>query len=85
MHAINARPISQRTIHDKTLNFRCTSIIAHQQHTEHSIIMHHAMAAVDKGDSIRLASQKFGIPRSTLHDRVSGKVKMMVGVALLTT
>ena len=33
------------------------------------------MAAVDKGNSLRFASKKFGIPRSTLHDRVTGKVK----------
>ena len=35
-----------------------------------------AVAAVEKGeDSIRRAANKYGLPRSTLHDHVSGKVQ----------
>ena len=34
-----------------------------------------AIAAVHKGTSIRRAADMFGVPRSTLHDHVSGKVE----------
>ena len=34
-----------------------------------------AMAAVDNGTSIRKAAEMYGIPRSTLHDHVSGRIK----------
>ena len=34
-----------------------------------------AMAAVEQGDSLRQASEMFGVPRSTHHDRVIGKVQ----------
>jgi len=34
------------------------------------------MATVDKGESIWTAATKSNIPCSTLHDRVTGKVKM---------
>ena len=35
-----------------------------------------AVAAVEKEeDSIRRAADKYGLPRSTLHDHVSGKVQ----------
>ena len=37
--------------------------------------MEGAITAVDKGESIRRAAEKFGVPRSTLHDHVSGKVE----------
>ena len=37
--------------------------------------MSEAVADVEKGMSIRCASEKYSIPRSTLHDHVSGKVK----------
>lgn len=33
-----------------------------------------ALAAVNRGESVRRAALKFGIPKSTLEDRVSGKV-----------
>ena len=39
--------------------------------------MQKAIAAVEQGtDSIRRAAEKYGIPRSTLHDHVSGKVDL---------
>lgn len=38
--------------------------------------MEKAVASVEGGESIRRAAEKFGIPRSTLHDRTSGKVQM---------
>ncbi len=38
--------------------------------------MQKAVAAVEKqGESIRRVSEKYGIPRSTLHDHISGKVE----------
>ena len=38
--------------------------------------MQKAVAAVeDGGESIRLVSEKYGIPRSTLHDHISGRVE----------
>ena len=33
------------------------------------------MAAVEQGESLRQASQMFGVPQSTLHDRVIGRVQ----------
>ena len=37
--------------------------------------MEKAIVAVDRGESIRRAAEMFGVPRSTLHDHVSGKVE----------
>ena len=38
--------------------------------------MQRAVTAVEKqGESLRHASEKYGIPRSTLHDHISGKVE----------
>ena len=39
------------------------------------ISMIKAMTAVEHGTSLRQASELYGVPRSTLHDRVSGKVQ----------
>ena len=33
--------------------------------------MEKAVAAVEKGKSIRRSAEKYGVPQSTLHDRVS--------------
>ena len=38
--------------------------------------MEKAFAAVEKGTSIRKAAELYGVPRSTLHDRVSGRVEL---------
>ena len=38
------------------------------------ISLMNAMAAVDNGTSIRKAAEMYSIPRSTLHDHVSGKI-----------
>ena len=37
--------------------------------------MQKAMEAVEKADTIRMATEKFSVPRSSLHDRVSGRVQ----------
>jgi len=37
--------------------------------------MQNAMVAVEKGETIRIAAEKFGVPRSSLHDRVTGKIQ----------
>jgi len=38
--------------------------------------MQRAVAAVEKqGESLRHASEKYGVPRSTLHDHITGKVE----------
>ena len=36
--------------------------------------MSKAIAAVANGSSIRRAAEEYGLPRSTLHDRVAGRV-----------
>ena len=36
--------------------------------------MEHALKAVGGGMSIRRAAEEYGVPRSTLHDRVTGRV-----------
>lgn len=70
-------PVSRRTVTDRPLNPRCSTIVNQQsgEQTKHSMNIQHAMAAVDKGETIHSASKKLGIPHYTLHDRVSGKVK----------
>ena len=37
--------------------------------------MQKAMEAIEKGDTIRMAAEKFSVPQSSLHDRVSGRVQ----------
>lgn len=37
--------------------------------------LNQAFTAVEKGTSIRRAAKMFGVPRSTLHNHVSGKVE----------
>ena len=37
--------------------------------------MQKAMEAVEKADTIRMAAEKFSVPRSSLHDCVSGRVQ----------
>ena len=37
--------------------------------------MEKVIAAIDRGESIRRAAEMFGVPCSTLHDQISGKVK----------
>ena len=34
-----------------------------------------AITLVEQGTSIRYAAEKCGVPKSTLHDRVSGKIQ----------
>ena len=38
--------------------------------------MEKAVAEVEKGVSVRRAAEMFGVPRSTLHDRIPGKVRI---------
>ena len=42
--------------------------------TWENVSMQNTMKAVDKGESVRRAAELYNVPRSTLHDRVSGKV-----------
>ena len=37
--------------------------------------MDKAIAAVEKGTSVRRAAELFGVPHSTLHDHCSGKIE----------
>ena len=41
-----------------------------------SVSMEKAVTAVEQGMSIRRAAESFAVPRSTLHDRTSGKIRM---------
>ncbi len=41
-----------------------------------------AMSAVEQGVSVRKASELFGVPRSTLHDRVSGSFLSLVSAGI---
>ena len=38
--------------------------------------MDKAITAVERGTSVRKAAEMFGVPRSTLHDHISGKVEL---------
>ena len=40
-----------------------------------SINMERALTLVDQGTSVRCVAEKCGVPKSTLHDRISGKVQ----------
>ena len=44
--------------------------------------MNNAMYAYEKGESVRRAADMYGVPKSTLHDHVSGKV--LVGAKIRT-
>ena len=39
-----------------------------------SVSMQNAVKAIENGESIRRAAELYNVPRSTLHDRISGKV-----------
>lgn len=67
-------PFSQRIVYDDISSARRNAIINLPQQSVTSN-MQKALAAVDKGESIRSAALRFSVARSTLHDRVSGKVK----------
>ena len=76
--AYRSVPVSERIVFD-TSTARATSnnAVSKSQFEENKDgNIQKAMAAVDKGESIRTAAIKFNVPRSTLHDRVTGKVKM---------
>ncbi len=38
--------------------------------------MQRAYAAVESGVSVRMAAELFGVPQSTLHDRIIGKLDL---------
>ena len=66
------RVISSRHVYQPSL---CNEAVRPLQYREwESPAMVQAMAAVEQGESIRQASGMFGVPRSTLHDRLTGKV-----------
>ena len=44
--------------------------------------MNYAMEAVEKGESVRKAAELYGVPRSTLSDKLSGKQAQMPSLAL---
>ena len=67
-------PLSQRIIRSSQSQ-PATVVRHHTTHTHNLQLMSEAVADVEKGMSIRCASEKYNIPRSTLHDHVSGKVK----------
>ena len=76
--AYRSVPVAGRIVYDDTTNVKgtsCTNTVNLLQQSR-EVNMQKAMAAVDKGESIRTAAIKFDVPRSTLHDRVTGKVKM---------
>ena len=43
---------------------------------EHNESMNNAMYACEKGESVRWAAAMYGVPKSTLHDHVCGKILM---------
>ena len=71
-------PVSGRVVYDTaSARTTATNVVSKSQfEPNREANMQKAMAAVDKGESIRTAAIKFNIPRSTLHDRIKGKVKM---------
>ena len=68
MIQINFRPVSRRPITDCTITHRNSTIVSHWsiEQSEHFINIQAAMAAVDKGNSLRFASERYGIPCSTI-------------------
>ena len=73
-------PLTQRVVSEKV----------HSNHNDRNVLIERpayykdyneislqkAMAAVDRGESLRRTAEKFGVPRSTLHDHIVGKVKL---------
>ena len=76
--AYRSVPVAGRIVYDDTTNVRgtsCTNTVNWSQQSR-EVNMQKAMAAVDKGESIRTAAINFDVPHLTLHDRVTGKVEM---------
>ena len=70
-------PLSKRIIRDTSLEppFKDDFGLARGAYrTWENVSMQNALKAVDKGESIRRAAELYNVPRSTLYDRVSGKV-----------
>ena len=70
-------PLSKRIIRDTSLEppFKDDFGLARSAYrTWENVSMQNALKAVDKGESIRRAAELYNVPRSTLYDRVSGKV-----------
>ena len=69
--------LSQRTVYDKsTKQSRATTESSTTSHSYDDTSMQMAIAAVEQQEiTIRRAAICYGIAPSTLHDRISGKVK----------
>ena len=68
--------LSQRTVYDKSTkqSLGSADIITSRSYDDTSMQM--AIAAVEQQEmTLRRAALCYGIPSSTLHDRISGKVK----------
>ena len=81
-----AVPLRERIFVAKTRGRRCIDSIDSEISVDRArpprycqqwddISMTKAMSAVDDGMSIRRASELYGVPKSSLHDRISGKVQ----------
>jgi len=73
---MNEVPLGQRIVYDASCTARHTSIKASAKDCIiNNAAMQDAMEAVNRGMSIRSAVKAYGVARSILHDRVSGKTK----------
>ena len=69
-------PFTQRIVYDYVLSKRRDVVSSCSAYISSSVDnMHLALAAVDQGETIRSAALRFGVARSTLHDRITGKVQ----------
>ena len=69
-------PFTQRIVYDYVLSKRRDVVSSCSAYISSSVDnVHLALAAVDQGETIRSAALRFGVARSTLHDRITGKVQ----------
>ena len=70
-------PLKQRVV-SEMISSTCSGqdLLKQRPKNYNEINMQKAMAAVDQGDSLCHTAERFGVPRSTLHDHVTGKVQL---------
>ena len=73
-------PLKERILRSKSQSPSCVSLhIQNRPHEYKSWSIDHLQQAYDavtkRGLSVRRASEEYRVPRSTLHDRISGKVQ----------
>lgn len=76
MKMYSHKPLAERTVRAKSkpLSIPTKLIRGPYRYNWNDECMSNAMYACEKGESVQRAAAMYGVPKSTLHDHVSGKV-----------